>query len=127
MELKESGEMYLESILALSESKNKVRSIDIVEYMNYSKPSVSRAVSKLKADNYIIVDKDGYIALTESGRKIASKIYERHNVLSSLLIALGVNEETAISDACRMEHDISDETFAAIKAHMSKFSHQSIK
>lgn len=122
MSIKESGEMYLETILILSKKKNMVRSIDIAEQMGFSKPSVSRAVTNLKNEQYILVDADGYIALTEKGRAIADKIYERHTVLSSLLIRLGVDEETAVADACKMEHDISDKTFAAVKAHISKYS-----
>ena len=107
--------MYLETILVLSEKKANVRSIDIADYRNFSKPSVSRAVGKLKSENYINVDKDGYITLTKAGLEIANKIYERHQVLSKLLIDLGVSEQTAIDDACKIEHDISDETFNIIK------------
>ena len=114
MELHESGEMYLETILLLSKKKNDVRSIDIVEFMGFSKPSVSRAVGKLKADRYIIVDNDGYIALTESGRKIAESIYQKHTKLTEFFIAIGVDVETAEKDACKIEHVISDETFEAI-------------
>ncbi len=113
--MQESGEMYLETILVLSEKKANVRSIDIADYRNFSKPSVSRAVGKLKSENYINVDKDGFITLTKSGFAIANKIYERHQVLSKLLIDLGVSEQTAIDDACKIEHDISDETFNIIK------------
>ncbi len=113
--MQESGEMYLETILVLSEKKANVRSIDIADYRNFSKPSVSRAVGKLKSENYINVDKDGFITLTKSGLAIANKIYERHQVLSKLLIDLGVSEQTAIDDACKIEHDISDETFNIIK------------
>ncbi|MBO7334511.1 MAG: metal-dependent transcriptional regulator [Lachnospiraceae bacterium] len=113
--MQESGEMYLETILVLSEKKANVRSIDIADYRNFSKPSVSRAVGKLKSENYINVDKDGYITLTKAGLEIANKIYERHQVLSKLLIDLGVSEQTAIDDACKIEHDISDETFNIIK------------
>lgn len=118
MELHESGEMYLESILLLSKKKNNVRSIDIVEFMGFSKPSVSRAVGKLKADRYIIVDKDGYIALTESGRQIAESIYQKHTALTEFFTALGVDEDIASRDACRIEHVISDETFQAIVDHI---------
>ncbi len=118
MELHESGEMYLESILLLSKKKNDVRSIDIVEFMGFSKPSVSRAVGKLKADRYIIVDKDGYIALTESGRQIAESIYQKHTALTEFFTALGVDEDIASRDACRIEHVISDETFQAIVDHI---------
>ena len=111
----ESGEMYLETILILSIRKNLVRSIDIAEYMKFSKPAVSRAVGKLKESKCIIVDPDGYIALTEKGRGIAEKIYERHTTLTEMLIRLGVDPDTAAKDACRIEHDISDESFEAIK------------
>ena len=118
MKLQESGEMYLETILILSKKNNFVRSIDISEYMGYSKPSVSRAMSILHKGGYILIDKEGYIALTESGRNVAEKIFERHNVLCELLTNIGVDPETAKADACKMEHDISDVTFAAIKSHL---------
>ena len=117
--MQESGEMYLETILVLSKESPHVRSIDIADHMGYSKPSVSRAVSKLKEDNCIIVDENGYITFTERGREIAEKIYERHVVLSSLLKSIGVDETTAIDDACRIEHVISDESFYALKAFMN--------
>ena len=117
MRLLESGEMYLETILVLSKKTNTVRSIDIAEHMGFSKPAVSRAMAKLKADKYILMDKDGFIALTGSGREIAEKIYERHTVLTKLLISIGVDEETAAADACKIEHDISDKTFEAMKKH----------
>ena len=120
MRLQESGEMYLETILILSRKSNAVRSIDISEYMGYSKPSVSRAMGLLKADGYISVDGGGYITLTEIGRKIAEKIYERHNVLAEALKMLGVTEPNATADACKIEHDISDESFEAIKRHLKK-------
>ena len=115
MELKSSGEMYLETIYVLSQQKNAVRSIDIAEHMSYSKPSISRAVARLKNDNYIAIDESGYITLTDSGLLIAKKIYERHTVLSNVLIRLGVDEQTALEDACKIEHAISDESFEAIK------------
>ena len=117
MHLMESGEMYLETILQLLQKQGNVRSIDISEYMGYSKPSVSRAVGILKNGNYITVDKDGSLALTETGKSIAEKIFERHTVLSRLLMKLGVSEETATADACKMEHAISDESFEAIKRY----------
>lgn len=120
MNLKESGEMYLETILILQRRNNVVRSIDIAEEMGFSKPSVSRAVGNLKEDKYILVDKDGYIALTEKGYEVAEKIYERHNIISSLLMNLGISKETALKDACKIEHDISDESFEAIKKHLSE-------
>ena len=120
MSLQESGEMYLESILVLSK-KGPVRSIDIVDYMNYSKPSVSRAVGILKDGGYITVDKSGYITLTESGLDIALKIYERHEVISGFLKMIGVDSETASLDACKIEHHLSDATFSAIKAHIENY------
>ena len=120
MQLQESGQMYLETILILSKKSNSVRSIDISEYMSFSKPSVSRAASWLKDGGYILISKEGYITLTALGREIAEKIYERHTILTKCLIALGVSEETAAEDACKIEHDISDETFAAIKSHVIK-------
>lgn len=115
MNLQESGQMYLETILILSKKSTHVRSIDVCEYMGFSKPSVSRAVGLLKSGGYIQVDKDGYITLTESGRDMAQKIYDRHRVLTDFLISLGVDEETASADACKIEHHISDESFEAIK------------
>ena len=113
--------MYLESIYRLSLKSSTVRSVDISEYMGYSKPSVSRAVNLLKNGGYIIMDGDNYITLTETGREIAEKIYTRHTVLTELLVRLGVPEATASEDACRMEHAISDETFDAIKRHMEQY------
>ena len=118
MALQESGEMYLETILVLSRQKGTVRSIDISEYMGYSKPSVSRAVGLLKSGNYIVVEDDGHITLTDAGREIAEKIMARHTLLTNLLVTLGVGREIAAKDACKMEHVISDETFEAIKNHM---------
>ena len=118
--MQESGEMYLETILTLSEDISYVRSIDVADAMSFSKPSVSRAMSKLKADNYISIDKNGFITLTDSGRAIAEKIYERHTVISKLLMSIGVDEETATADACRIEHVISDKTFAAVKKAIKK-------
>lgn len=115
MSIHESGEMYLEAILVLTRQKGHVRSIDVSEYLGYSKPSVSRAVGILRSGGYIFVEKDGNLTLTDSGREVAEKIYERHTVLSGLLIRLGVSEETAAADACKLEHAISDESFEAIK------------
>ena len=121
MHLQESGEMYLETILILLNEKGAVRSIDVSEYMGYSKPSISRAMGLLKNGAYITVDKEGYIHLTESGRSIAEKIFERHTLITALLVKLGVNERTAAEDACKMEHVISDESFEAIKEHVKGF------
>ena len=115
MNLQESGEMYLESIFVLSKKMPNVRSIDVCDYMNYSKPSVSRAIGLLKNGGYVLVSPEGYLTLTNEGIRIADKMYERHNVLSEFLISLGVDEKTAIEDACKIEHDISDESFLAIK------------
>jgi DtxR family Mn-dependent transcriptional regulator len=120
MPLKESGEMYLETIYILCQSKPSVRSIDVAEYMNYSKPSISRGVGLLKQQGYILVDEDGYISLTESGIQAAHKVFERHTVLTNILTFLGVEKETAAEDACRMEHVISDESFQALKRYFGK-------
>ena len=122
MALQESGEMYLETILILSHTKSTVRAVDVGEYMGYSKPSVSRAVGLLKNGGFIGVGAGGAITLTDEGREIAEKIYERHTVITELLTSLGVDEATAAEDACRIEHVISDETFGAIKAHAAKYS-----
>ena len=120
MVLQESGEMYLETILILTIRDKLVRSIDVAKYMSFSKPSVSRAMGRLKEQGYITIDPEGYIMLTESGREIAEKIYERHTVLTALLMRLGISEQTAAEDACKIEHDISDETFEAIKRHVAQ-------
>ena len=122
MSLYESGQMYLETIYVLSKEKNFVRSIDVGEHMGYSKPSVSRAVSTLKKDGYITVGEDGGLQLTEKGLEVARTMYERHTVLTKLLMGLGVEESVASEDACRMEHVLSDESFAAIKAHMEMYA-----
>lgn len=118
MPIQESGEMYLESIYRLLEKQPLVRAIDVGEYMGYSKPSVSRAMGILKQNDYIVVAKDGSITLTDSGRSVAEKIFERHMLITELLIRLGVSAETAADDACKMEHVISDESFEAIKRHV---------
>ena len=120
MNLQESGEMYLESILVLSENNPNLRSIDICEYMGFSKPSVSRAISLLKAGGYVNMDKDGYLTLTDEGRAVAQKIYDRHRFLTEFLMSLGVSEQTASADACKIEHHISDESFEAIKRAIEK-------
>ncbi len=118
--MQESGEMYLETILVLKGKKDIVRAIDIAEDMGFSKPSVSRGLSILKEENCIAVDDKGSITLTRKGSQIAKKIYERHVVLSDMLIALGVDKKTALEDACRVEHVISDKSFAAIKKYIAK-------
>ena len=120
MHIYESGEMYLETIHVLLKTNGTVRSVDISEHMGYSKPSVSRAVGLLKNGGYIVVDADGYITLTDAGLQVAKKIYERHTVLSRMLMALGVSEAVASEDACKLEHAISDESFEAIKRHLEK-------
>ena len=121
--MQESGEMYLETILILNNRTHAVRSVDIAAEMGFSKPSVSRAMSKLRSDECILVDPEGYITMTEKGRSIAEKIYERHTVLSALLVSLGVSEKTAADDACKIEHVISDETFEAVKKAIRRPQH----
>lgn len=120
MRLQESGEMYIESIYVLNKKMGNVRSIDVCDYLGYSKPSVSRAMSLLKKGGFVIMDKEGYLTLTDAGLEIAEKMYQRHTILSELLISLGVSEETAIDDACKIEHHISDESFNAIKKYLEK-------
>ena len=120
MNLHESGEMYLKVIYLLSARKPHVRSMDICDYMGFSKPSVSRGLSRLKADHYAVVDENNFIHLTESGLEVAEKLVERSKVITALLISLGVDPETAEADACKIEHDISDDTFAAIKRTVGK-------
>lgn len=122
MAIQESGEMYLETILILSNKLGAVRSLDVANYMNFSKPSVSRAVGILKTEGYLLMDKNGILTLTESGRAVAEAIYERHVLLTKFLTALGVAPEIAAADACKMEHDISEETFNAMKRHAEKMS-----
>lgn len=122
MSLQESGEMYLETIYVLSKESSTVLAIDIGNHLGYSKPSVSRALGLLKEKGYIEKSETGGIKLTKTGEKIAKTIYERHNVLSTLFMNLGVDKKTAVEDACRIEHYISDKTFKAIKAHMAKYS-----
>ncbi len=121
MHIQESGEMYLEAIYVLGQKTGNVRAIDVSQHLGYSKPSVSRAMGILRSGGYIVIDENSHIHLTEEGRLVAEKIYERHDILSRMLISLGVPEETATRDACRIEHAISDESFAAIKAHLSRF------
>ncbi|MBO5930697.1 MAG: metal-dependent transcriptional regulator [Clostridia bacterium] len=120
MRIQESGEMYLETILRLSQTSGHVRAIDVGEEMGYSKPSVSRAMSLLKQGEYIVIDKDGAITLTNAGREIAEKIYARHTLITNFLISIGVDAETAAEDACKMEHGISDASFEAIQKLVEK-------
>ena len=118
MALQESGEMYLETILVLSQTRSYVRAVDIGDYMGFSKPSVSRAMGLLKNGGYITVGDGGHISLTEAGRTIAEKIYERHTILTKTLTLLGVEQSVAEADACRIEHVISDATLEAFKKHL---------
>ena len=120
MNIHESAENYLETILILSHRGEKVRSIDIVNELEYSKPSVSVAMKNLRAKEYIVMDDDGYITLTEKGQKIADAVYERHVVISDWLVSLGVDKKTAVHDACHMEHALSEKSFFAIKNHIKR-------
>lgn len=120
MNVHESGEMYMEAILVLSQKSSFVRSVDVGEYLGYSKPSVSRAMGLLRTGGFLTVDKDGGLHLTQTGRDIAEKIYERHTVLTRVLTDLGVPAEVAAEDACKIEHDISEISFAAIKKHLAR-------
>ena len=122
MVLKESGEMYLETILVLKHQKPYVRAIDVASSLGYSKPSVSRALGLLREGGYINVGMDGALSLTEAGREVAERTYERHTVLSELFIRLGVDEKTAETDACKIEHVISADTFEALKRHLAEYS-----
>lgn len=119
MNIHESGEMYLETIYILSKKSDTVRSIDVCDYMGYSKPSVSRAMSILKQGGYVSVNNDGHLTLTDTGLELAEKIYERHHILTQILTHLGVDETTAADDACRIEHVISEESFNALKKYLS--------
>ncbi len=121
MNMRESGEMYLETIYVLSQRSSEVRAVDVGAEMGFSKPSVSRAIGLLKGDGLVKTDNQGFIKLTEAGEERAKRIYERHLLLTELFINLGVDEETAADDACRIEHYISDKTFDAIKAHFKKY------
>lgn len=120
MSLHESAEMYIETIYVLSQKSNYVRSIDVAAHMGYSKPSVSRAVSLLRQQGYLIMDEDGFLTLTEEGKNVAEKVFERHTVLTSLLVSMGVDEQTAAEDACRIEHVISDVSFEKVKDFVGK-------
>ena len=120
MRLQESGEMYLETILILSQQKSGVRAVDVGEYMGFYKPSVSRGVHILMDAGYLYVDDNGFLKLTDSGQQIAEKIYARHNILSAFFKQIGVSDEVAVDDACKVEHYISDETYEAIRAFVEK-------
>ena len=120
MHLQESGEMYLESIFRLSQTSSSVRAIDLSEYMGFSKPSVSRALGLLRTGGYVTTDEEGYLHLTDAGLEVATKIFERHKILTKFLVSLGVEESVASEDACKMEHDISDHSFEAIKRYVSE-------
>ena len=126
MRIQESGEMYLETIHVLSKTKKTVRSVDVAEHMGYSKPSISRAMGLLKNGGFIEIAPDGAITLTDTGIAVAEKIYERHTLLTRLLVTLGVSEETALEDACKLEHAISDESFEAIKKHMQTYGKEPV-
>lgn len=121
MQVKEAGENYLEAILMLSKEKGSVRSIDVAHHMNHSKPTISVAMKKLRDGGYIDIDSDGHLKLTNEGLRIAEKIYDRHEILANFFIALGISRDTAYEDACKVEHDLSDETFECLKTHARKF------
>ena len=121
MQIHESAENYLETVLVLSKRNPEVRSIDVATELGFSKPSVSVAMKNLRENGYVVINKEGHIFLTDAGREIAEMIYERHTLLSTWLISLGVSPETAAEDACRMEHVISKESFSAIKEHVEKY------
>ena len=118
MGLHESAEMYLETIYQLSLERSSVRSVDVAESMGYSKPSVSRAVGLLKQGGYLLMDKEGFLTLTEEGKAVARKVFDRHTTLTNMLVQLGVSQATAAEDACKIEHVISDDSLAAIKRHL---------
>ena len=120
MHLQESGEMYLETIYLLTTEKTHVRSIDVCEHMGFSKASVSRALGLLRQGGYLLTDEDGFLTLTEEGKYVAEKIYERHAILTKFLVQLGVDESVATDDACKIEHCISDVSFNAIKKYVEK-------
>jgi len=121
LKIQESAENYLETVLVLSKRNPEVRSIDVATELGFSKPSVSVAMKNLRENGYVVINKEGHIFLTDAGREIAEMIYERHTLLSTWLISLGVSPETAAEDACRMEHVISKESFSAIKEHVEKY------
>ena len=122
MHLQESGEMYLETIYVLSKTSDAVRAVDVGEHLGYSKPSVSRAMGILKSGGYVVTNEFGHLQLTDTGRAVAEKIFERHTVLTEVLVSLGVSREMAAEDACKIEHVISDESFEAMKHHWKRYS-----
>ena len=124
MVLHESGEDYLEAIMVLRQQKGTVRSIDVAQYLGYSKPSVSRAVSILKSNGYLTMERDGRLELTPQGEANAQRVYERHRFLSQWLVKLGVSPEVAAADACRIEHDLSAETFECLKEHVRRYTQE---
>ena len=121
MKLQESAENYLETIFILSQKGNQVRPVDIANELDFSKPSISVALKNLRSGGYIEMDPDGYVKLTESGHKIAKSMYDRHVLISDWLIFLGVDKQTALNDACKMEHAMSEQSFAAIKKHIEEW------
>ena len=121
MKIHESGENYLETILELEKTKGNVRSIDVANHLGFSKPSVSVAMKSFREDGYVTVDGEGNLSLTEKGRAVAERVYERHNIIAKALMLLGVDEETALTDSCKIEHDLSEESFLKIKEHLNKF------
>ena len=127
MQLQESGEMYLETILILSREEKAVRSVDVADHMGFSRPSVSRAIGLLKSGGLVLVDAKGFLTLTEEGQRVAESIYERHRMLTEYLIGIGVSPATAAEDACKMEHVISDESFEAIRRHVRNIADPTIE
>ena len=122
MHLQESGEMYLETIYRLTKTRPDVRAIDVCEHMGFSKPSVSRAIGLLRAGGFVVVDENGHLSLTDQGRRVAERTFECHTLLKSLFVRLGVDEETADADACKIEHHISDQTLSALKRYLSEIN-----
>ena len=125
MQIHESAENYLEAIFVLKEQNGQVRSIDIARHMGFSKPTISIAMRQFREEGYVIVDENGFISLTDKGLAVADRVYKRHQVLTTALMAIGVSEETAEADACKIEHDISDETLSCIQRHMEQYQRKS--
>ena len=124
MAVSEAIENYLETIYILSQHQSEVHAIDICSYLSYSRPTVSIVLRQMREHGLVTVNEDNHIYLTEEGMKIATHVYERHEVLTRMLMRLGVSKETALRDACKIEHDLSDETFEAIKRHLEKYTHE---